>query len=70
MNGSWVCLTGLCPKILGKIRARIQIAEKELNTLIGDLAKLQIEDFHEIPFTLEDYFMQFYKEDKVFEGVR
>lgn len=41
-----------------------------MNTLIDDLAKLQIEDFHEIPFTLEDYFMQFYKEDKVFEGVR
>ena len=53
-----------------KIRARVHIKNEEVNTLIHDITKLQVADFHEIPFTLEDYFMQFYKSDKTFEEVQ
>lgn len=53
-----------------KIRAKIQVRDAEINQLIADLAELDVADFREYPFTLEDYFMQFYKEDRTFEGVK
>ncbi|MCD7727437.1 MAG: ABC transporter ATP-binding protein [Ruminococcus sp.] len=53
-----------------KLRARVRIKEEQLGGLISDISTLNVEDFHEFPFTLEDYFMKFYKEDKTFEGVR
>ena len=53
-----------------KNRARVHVNDKEINQFISDIASFNVEDFHEFPFTLEDYFMQFYKEDKVFEGVK
>lgn len=49
---------------------RIRIKNKEINDMVADLANQNIRDFREIPFTLEDYFMQFYKEDREFEGVK
>lgn len=57
-------------KNAGKTRARVQIDTSEINHLISDIRTLDVEDFHEIPFTLEDYFMQFYKEDREFKGVQ
>lgn len=54
----------------GKVRARVKMDSGEVNRLIADIAELNVVDFHEIPFTLENYFMQFYKEDRVFEGVK
>lgn len=53
-----------------KIRARVHVDDSEVNGFINDISKLNVQDFHEIPFTLEDYFMQFYKEDREFEGVK
>lgn len=53
-----------------KLRARVRIKGEEINRLISDVAELNISDFHEFPFTLEDYFMKFYKVDKTFEGVK
>lgn len=53
-----------------KIRARVRVNDKDLNQLITDISRLDVADFHEIPFTLEDYFMQFYKQDQIFEGVK
>lgn len=53
-----------------KQRARVRIHGDELNALIAAIADLNVAEFQEFPFTLEDYFMQFYKEDKQFEGVR
>ena len=53
-----------------KLRARIRIKGEEINRLISDVAELKVADFHEFPFTLEDYFMKFYKADKTFEGVK
>ncbi len=53
-----------------KLRARVRIRADEINRLINDISTLDVEDFQEFPFTLEDYFMNFYKADKVFEGVK
>lgn len=53
-----------------KLRARVTVKSEEINRLISDVADLKVSDFQEIPFTLEDYFMQFYKEERTFEGVR
>ena len=44
--------------------------DARVNQLIADLAEADVTDFEEIPFTLEDYFMQFYREDRQFEEVR
>ena len=53
-----------------KKRARVYLAENEVNKLLADIVNLKVEDFHEFPFTLEDYFMQFYKDDRKFEEVK
>ena len=53
-----------------KMRARVRIKANELNRLISTIADVDVEEFQEFPFTLEDFFMQFYKTDKVFEGVK
>ncbi len=53
-----------------KLRARVRIKANEINRLISETAELNVEDFQEFPFTLEDYFMNFYKTDTVFEGVK
>lgn len=51
-------------------RVRLQLDDAEVNRLIADLAHLDVADFVEVPFTLEDYFMQFYEDERVFEEVR
>lgn len=48
--------------------ARVHVAPDQLGAFTEELARLAPVDFQEIPFTLEDYFMQFYKEDRAFEG--
>ena len=51
-------------------RAKVHVNDAQANRLIADLADTDVTDFEEIPFTLEDYFMQFYREDRQFEEVR
>lgn len=53
-----------------KCRARVQLKASQINDFILDIAQYNVVDFQEFPLSLEDYFMQFYKEDKVFEGVK
>ena len=53
-----------------KLRARIQLKSSEIPSFLADISQFHINDFTEFPFSLEDYFMQFYHEDKVFEGVK
>ena len=53
-----------------KLRARIQLKRSEISAFLADISQFHIKDFTEFPFSLEDYFMQFYHEDKVFEGVK
>ncbi len=43
-----------------KLRARVQIPADQVGDLIASLEGLNLADFVEIPFTLEDYFMSFY----------
>lgn len=57
-------------KNLEKLRVRVHILTDELNDFVKTITHYEIADFHEIPFTLEDYFMKFYKEDKEFKGVK
>lgn len=52
-----------------KLRTRVVIDAADINRLIADIADLNVIDFREIVFTLEDYFMGFYKNEKVFEEV-
>lgn len=51
-----------------KLRARVHVEDSNINQFITDITKFDIADLHEFPFTLEDYFMQFYKADRTFEG--
>lgn len=53
-----------------KLRARVVIETGKINELLSHIEGLHVADFQEIEFTLEDYFMEFYKNDHVFEGVR
>lgn len=53
-----------------KLRARIQLKNSEITSFITDISQFHIKDFTEFPFSLEDYFMQFYHEDRKFEGVK
>lgn len=43
--------------------------DKDINQLVSLLSDYQIETFSENKVTLQDYFMQFYREDKNFGGV-
>lgn len=45
-----------------KIKARVSL--KQLNAFVRDMAPLHIKSFHQAKFSLEDYFMDFYKEVK------
>lgn len=53
-----------------KLRARIQLKKSEIPSFLADISQFHIKDFTEFPFSLEDHFMQFYHEDKIFEGVK
>lgn len=53
-----------------KRRARVFLEDRNINQLLQDIDGLSIEEFQEIPFTLEDYFMQYYKGNHVFEEVK
>lgn len=53
-----------------KRRARVYLEDGNVNQLLGDIDGMAIEEFQEIPFTLEDYFMQYYKGNRIFEEVR
>ena len=44
--------------------------DKDVNELVDKLAEFNIKSFKENKFTIEDYFMQFYREDKDFGGTK
>ena len=53
-----------------KLRARVMIEAAQINRLLTDITPLNVTEFQEIPFTLEDYFMGFYKNDRHFGEVQ
>ena len=44
----------------------IAVNDKDINSLVALLSEFKVETFTQVKFTLEDYFMQFYREDKKF----
>lgn len=48
----------------------IYVNNQQINALIHDIIQLEIVDFNEIPFSLEDYFMQFYENKNTFAEVQ
>jgi ABC-2 type transport system ATP-binding protein len=48
-----------------KRKMRIAINDKEINQLVKNLSKYEIKYFSESKFTLEDYFLSYYKEKEV-----
>ncbi len=57
-------------KNAGKMRARVKITNDKTAALIAELSRLNVADFIEIPYTLEDYFMSFYEQDHHFAEVK
>ena len=53
-----------------KLRARVMIEAAQINRLLTDITPLSVTEFQEIPFTLEDYFMEFYNNDCQFGEVQ
>lgn len=53
-----------------KNRARVYLEDGNVNKLLDDIADFGVVDFQQIPFTLEDFFMQFYQRDRIYEEVK
>ncbi len=53
-----------------KLRLRVKVAADAVPQFVKDVAAFPIADFVEIPYTLEDYFMSFYREDHHFAEVK
>ena len=52
------------------LSVNIGVNDKDVNELVDKLSEFNIKSFKENKFTLEDYFMQFYREDKDFGGTK
>ena len=48
----------------------VAIKDKDINKLIDLVSTYNLASFKQVKFSLEDYFMQFYKEEKDFGGVK
>mgnify|MGYP000204062665 FL=1 len=48
---------------------KVNIDNVQINNLIQALKALKVSSFREIQFSLEDYFMNFYKQDQTFGGI-
>lgn len=47
----------------------VKFDEKYYKKFIDSMLDIKLDTFMEKPFTLQDYFMSFYKEDKTFGGL-
>ena len=50
------------------LTAIVAANDKDINSLVDFLSQYNVKTFTQVKFTLEDYFMQFYKEDKNYGG--
>lgn len=48
-----------------RLKIKVRVPSERMNEFISDMASLQIDSFHKVPFSLEDYFMNFYKSEEV-----
>ena len=51
------------------LTAAIRFDKKQYHQFFDSLLGIKIQEFEEKPFTLQDYFMSFYKEEKEFDGL-
>ena len=66
-NISRAGIKSLHPK---ELKIVLAIKDKDANKLTELLSGYDLKSFQQVQFTLEDYFMQFYKEEKDFGGVQ
>lgn len=52
-----------------KLTTRVVLESEQINRLLSDIYYLNVKDLREIDFTLEDYFMDFYRNERIFEEV-
>ena len=50
-------------------RVTVKVNRKDYQAFFDALKGLNVREFEEKPFTLQDYFMSFYKEEKSFGGL-
>lgn len=48
-----------------RLKVKVRVPSAKINEFILELSSLQIDAFHKVPFSLEDYFMNFYKNEEV-----
>jgi len=53
-----------------RLSVKFCINDEDINSFIASTNDIKFTNFREMVFSLEDYFMQFYKEDKVFGGIK
>lgn len=53
-----------------RLTIKVNIGEEEMNRFVAATAEADVTSFRQLAFSLEDYFMDFYKEEKAFEEVR
>ena len=54
---------------MDKLSVSIDLNKLDYQAFFNSLNKYDVLEFGEIPFTLQDYFMSFYKEEKTFDGL-
>jgi ABC-2 type transport system ATP-binding protein len=53
-----------------KRKVKVNVNDADINALVAVIGGLKVNYFKEIKFTLEDYFMSFYKASKEFGGIK
>ena len=48
-----------------RLKVKVRVPADQLQAFIEDVAPLHIKSFHQVKFSLEDYFMDFYKSEEV-----
>lgn len=47
-----------------RLKVKVRISSSQISKFAEDMSLMQISSFHQVPFSLEDYFMEFYKSEE------
>ncbi|MBR5329479.1 MAG: ABC transporter ATP-binding protein [Firmicutes bacterium] len=47
-----------------RLKVKVSIPSSQLNAFVADISAMNVESFHQVQFSLEDYFMEFYKSEE------
>ena len=50
-----------------RLKLKVRVPEYMMNNFVNDMALLNLKEFHQVPFSLEDYFMEFYVAEAKYE---